>query len=143
MQKLSFKLKKCESDLVIYTLATLKCIFVLIHISNQARLLLHFSNEMIFETHRISSPLRAEPRLRVLKVLWSIVEKLPIFEPKKASNKSKGLVCKKEKLINNQIKNKLTRQISILQFHISLLKEKLLRAEKLTSLSQLHTLECL
>jgi len=52
---------------------------------------------MISETHRISSPFRAEPRLRVLKVPWFMPEKLPIFAPKKASNRSKGLDCKHNK----------------------------------------------
>lgn len=51
-------------------------------------------------THRISSPLETVVRRRVLNPAWSIPENPPMLGPKKVSNRSKGLVCRKKKLIS-------------------------------------------
>ena len=58
---------------------------------------MNLSNMFHTFTHRISSPLVTVLRRRVLNPDGSIPANPPILGPKKVSNKSKGLVCKKKK----------------------------------------------
>lgn len=47
-------------------------------------------------TYRMSSPLVTVLRRRVLNPVWSIPGKPPMLGPKNASNRSKGLVCRRK-----------------------------------------------
>lgn len=64
-------------------------------------------------THRISSPLVTVLRRLVLNPAGSIPENPPILGPKKASNKSKGLVCKMEIRIIKSVINITLKQMTV------------------------------